>query len=339
MAQQQVSATGQQTQTDTAGHHPIDKDAIANYADQHAEKGSLGKCAAYCRRAFEAGGVDTSGHSIDAKDWGPTLLKNGAVVVPQDGYSPQKADVAVFAGNDAHPIGHITVYDGKQWVPSVQRADQRFSSLDNFCPEGAYDLQGVFATMLGRYVDEIDRDFAHERLSKQDAPRTDPAWARGFEAPLHSTSWPTFSDLTGRASSHHNMHHELLDALMALPGADKKYVAQQIERMSSSVSKDPALTIGTAKEVVETCCKTILNALGKGAEMSPKLPSLVKAKEPTNSSASQARLICGVERAKGVHICVVKSHAIIRDSEPEDVFKGNSPAHRLRGIERETRLR
>lgn len=72
------------------------------------------------------------------------------------------------------------------------------------------------------------------------------------------------------------MHHELLDALMSLPGVDKKYVAQQVERMSSSVSKDPALAIGTAKEVVETCCKTILNALAKGAEKSPKLPSLVK---------------------------------------------------------------
>ena len=165
----------------------------------------------------------------------------------------------------------------REQLPSVQKSDQRFSSLDNFCPEVAYDLQGVFATMLGRYVDELDSDLAHERLSRQGASRTDPAWTWGFVAPLHYTSCPTFSVLAGRASSHHNMHHELLDALMGLPRVDKKYVAQQVERMSSSVSRDPALAIGTAKEIVETCCKTILNALGKGAEMSPKLPSLVKA--------------------------------------------------------------
>ena len=119
-AQQQsenVSATGQPA---TSGH-PIDKDAITNYADQHAEPHSLGKCAAYCRRAFEAGGVDTNGHPVDAKDWGPTLLKNGATVVSPDGYKPQKADVAVFAGSDAHPHGHITIYDGKQWVSDFKQ--------------------------------------------------------------------------------------------------------------------------------------------------------------------------------------------------------------------------
>jgi RHS repeat-associated protein len=119
-AQQQNGQQGQQNQTSSAGH-PIDKDAIVNYADQHAEKGSLKECATYCRKAFEAGGVDTKGHPIDAKDWGPTLLKNGAAVVSQDGYTPQKADVAVFGGNDAHPSGHITIYDGKQWVSDFKQ--------------------------------------------------------------------------------------------------------------------------------------------------------------------------------------------------------------------------
>jgi len=123
VAQQQntVSATGQGQNQPSSGGHPIDKDAITNYADQHAEPHSLGKCAAYCRRAFEAGGVDTSGHPIDAKDWGPTLLKNGAAVISPDGYTPQKADVAVFAGSDAHPYGHITIYDGKQWVSDFKQ--------------------------------------------------------------------------------------------------------------------------------------------------------------------------------------------------------------------------
>lgn len=122
-----MSATGQgQSQTNSGGH-PIDKDAITSYADQHAnvdkngKPQSLGKCAAYCRRAFEAGGVDTNGHPIDAKDWGPTLLKNGATVISPDGYTPQKADVAVFAGSDAHPHGHITIYDGKQWVSDFKQ--------------------------------------------------------------------------------------------------------------------------------------------------------------------------------------------------------------------------
>jgi hypothetical protein len=43
-----------------------------------------------------------------------------------------------------------------------------------------------------------------------------------------------------------------------LAGTDPGYVAQQITRMEASVVNDPALAIGTAKELVETCCKTIL---------------------------------------------------------------------------------
>ena len=107
-----VSATEQAPASTNSSGHPIDKDAIANYIDQNAAKSSLHDCATYCRKAFEAGGVDTSGHPVDAKDWGPTLLKNGAAVVAQDGYTPQKADTAVFAGNNDHPFGHIAVYDG-----------------------------------------------------------------------------------------------------------------------------------------------------------------------------------------------------------------------------------
>lgn len=44
-----------------------------------------------------------------------------------------------------------------------------------------------------------------------------------------------------------------------LSGTDATYVTQQITRMESSVMNDPDLAIGTAKELVETCCKTILN--------------------------------------------------------------------------------
>jgi hypothetical protein len=47
-----------------------------------------------------------------------------------------------------------------------------------------------------------------------------------------------------------------------LSGADSTYVAQQITRMEASVVNDPDLAIGTAKELVETCCKTILSERG-----------------------------------------------------------------------------
>ena len=62
----------------------------------------------------------------------------------------------------------------------------------------------------------------------------------------------------------------------ALSGTDATYVVQQITRMESSVVNDPDLAIGTAKELVETCCKTILNERGIMIPKSADLPQLVK---------------------------------------------------------------
>ena len=49
--------------------------------------------------------------------------------------------------------------------------------------------------------------------------------------------------------------------------------------MESSVESDPALAIGTAKELVETCCKTILSDLRIEADKDWTLSKLVKETE------------------------------------------------------------
>lgn len=54
------------------------------------------------------------------------------------------------------------------------------------------------------------------------------------------------------------------------------YVTQQIDRMDRSVQSDPALAIGTSKELVETCCKTILKERNEMVSDSLDLPKLVK---------------------------------------------------------------
>lgn len=59
-------------------------------------------------------------------------------------------------------------------------------------------------------------------------------------------------------------------------GTDPGYVAQQITRMDAAVLNDPGLAIGTAKELVETCCKTILEGRKVTFSKSADLPELVK---------------------------------------------------------------
>lgn len=55
-----------------------------------------------------------------------------------------------------------------------------------------------------------------------------------------------------------------------------KHLQQQISRMDAAVETDPSLAIGTAKELIETCCKTILEARGVDVDDNANIPALTK---------------------------------------------------------------
>jgi len=57
---------------------------------------------------------------------------------------------------------------------------------------------------------------------------------------------------------------------------DAGWMAKEIERLENSIDRDPALAIGTAKELVETCCKTILTKRGVTFTKSEDLGELTK---------------------------------------------------------------
>lgn len=58
--------------------------------------------------------------------------------------------------------------------------------------------------------------------------------------------------------------------------ADFPYLLRQLERIEASIDADPWLAIGTAKELVETVCKTILLELGRPVDSSWELMELCK---------------------------------------------------------------
>ena len=55
-----------------------------------------------------------------------------------------------------------------------------------------------------------------------------------------------------------------------------EYVSSQITRMQSALVSEPDVAIGTAKEFVETICKTILQERNIPYDQSEKMPRLVK---------------------------------------------------------------
>jgi hypothetical protein len=105
------------------------------------------------------------------------------------------------------------------------------------------------------------------------AHNRDPAAAAVLLEHLHRDG----VDTSGSAYMLPNRGHSVLQPLSrkaTLLTADQ--IHTQIARINASIDGDPALAIGTSKELVETTCKTILTNLGEAAG-SLDLGDLVKA--------------------------------------------------------------
>jgi hypothetical protein len=78
---------------------PIDTNHFATSLRANSESSSTDRCAHYVQLALEAAGADTTGHPPKAKDWGPTVLRNGdhtVVVENPDTFHPMEGDVVVI---------------------------------------------------------------------------------------------------------------------------------------------------------------------------------------------------------------------------------------------------
>lgn len=68
----------------------------------------------------------------------------------------------------------------------------------------------------------------------------------------------------------------VLRARSVADALDAAWMQKEIERLKNAVDRDPALAIGTAKELVESCCKTVLTKRGVSYASSADLPTLTK---------------------------------------------------------------
>lgn len=98
---------------------------------------------------------------------------------------------------------------------------------------------------------------------------------------------------------------------------EEDYISKQITRMNSAINEDPELAIGTAKEFLETVCKTILTDMGKPFSPQIDLPQLVKLVREElqllpEDVPEQARGAKAVKRILGSLGAVVQSVAELR---------------------------
>jgi type VI secretion system secreted protein VgrG len=99
--------------------------AAVKYLDDNKASGPTSHCARYVRLALQAGGINTAGAPVPAKDYGPFLLSQGfqAVVFKEDD-DPTVGDVVViqpYKGGSVY--GHVAMYNGDSWVSDFEQTD------------------------------------------------------------------------------------------------------------------------------------------------------------------------------------------------------------------------
>ena len=89
----------------------------------------------------------------------------------------------------------------------------KISMYANFCPEVIFDHLGHFASFVGDYADEIDRDSAYRRLKRDGAPRDDWRWRWSVIHPTHYSECPLYSLLASGTQSDNSMDDSMREYL------------------------------------------------------------------------------------------------------------------------------
>jgi len=78
------------------------------------------------------------------------------------------------------------------------------------------------------------------------------------------------------AQKSNEFHSKISRAKSAAEILASNWMQTEIDRINNSIESDPALAIGTSKDLVESCCKAILTELGVQIEKRDDLPKLSK---------------------------------------------------------------
>lgn len=120
---------------------------------------------------------------------------------------------------------------------------------------------------------------------------------------------------------------------------DAGYMRTQLSRIESSVDGDPSLAIGSAKELIETCCKTILSERSASIDSNWDVPQLVTATvkelkltpddipEPTQDTANARKAVEAMKVMLSNLAAIAGNMATLRNA----VGTGHGPDGRVRG--------
>ena len=167
---------------------------------------------------------------------------------------------------DAADIPIDDAYDPPVGGQRRALVEKYYHSLDFTSWRDVRKVLKVFENVLLALEDAI-KNPSYE-ATKTEAERTLPILKRCLERDGFS-----YSDGRISATGENTTIDELSDTALAL---DAQVLRQQVERIRNAIDEDPELAIGTAKELLETTCKTILTDAGVTIDTRWDLPRLAK---------------------------------------------------------------
>lgn len=156
-------------------------------------------------------------------------------------------------------------YNNDDWERDWVFADNRFRLID-----GPVDQFLRFLCEVVHPVVRPDRDEALKLVLHFNDQLRPAGWELYEEERIAGR--PRFSYRQLRANS----ARAVLRAKTVADALNAGWMAKEIERLENAIDRDPALAIGTAKELIETCCKSILTKRGVAFTKSEDLGDLTK---------------------------------------------------------------
>jgi hypothetical protein len=156
-------------------------------------------------------------------------------------------------------------HNNDDWERDWVFSDSRFCLLDG-APE-------EFLRFLCEVVHPVvcpDRDESLKLVSHFNQQLRPAGWELYEEERIAGRPRFSYRELRGNSS------RAVLRAKTVAEALNAGWMAKEIERLENAIDKDPALVIGTAKELVETCCKSILTKRGVAFTKSEDLGELTK---------------------------------------------------------------
>jgi len=171
--------------------------------------------------------------------------------------------------DDAFAVGGIR--QKSDFNPPV--GGERRTLVEQYYASLNFSRQADIKRLLRVYehvLDDVEEQLKHgSEESQKSAGRTRDKLLRS----LHRDG---FEWVNGRLIAKATETHlqEIHDAITSLAGPE---LTRQLQRLRDAADEDPALAIGTAKEMLETACKTILEEYGTPVPPDWDVPELLKA--------------------------------------------------------------